>query len=88
MVFADSASRVWISSEDAAAVASLGFRIVQAPSNYFYLDCGGGGWVSEDFSALFVVNCLLRSVISPLVTVGATHSKLGRMHTALTLLPT
>jgi hypothetical protein len=31
------ASRVWISSEDAAAVAEKGFRIVQAPSNYFYL---------------------------------------------------
>ncbi|KAF9234697.1 glycoside hydrolase family 20 protein [Melanogaster broomeanus] len=28
---------VWISSEDAAAVAERGFRIVQAPSNYFYL---------------------------------------------------
>ncbi|KAF9234700.1 glycoside hydrolase family 20 protein [Melanogaster broomeanus] len=28
---------VWISSEDAVAVAERGFRIVQAPSNYFYL---------------------------------------------------
>lgn len=30
-------SRVWISSEDAANVADLGYRIVHAPSNYFYL---------------------------------------------------
>jgi len=43
----DTIVMVWISSEDAAAVASLGFRIVQAPSNYFYLDCGGGGWVGD-----------------------------------------
>jgi hexosaminidase len=30
-------SRVWISSADAAQVAEKGFRIVHAPSNYFYL---------------------------------------------------
>ncbi|KAG2341533.1 glycoside hydrolase family 20 protein [Suillus weaverae] len=36
---------VWISSADAAAVAARGFRIIHAPSNYFYLDCGAGGWV-------------------------------------------
>lgn len=29
--------RVWISSADAAAVAEKGFRIIHAPSNYFYL---------------------------------------------------
>ncbi|KIY52425.1 glycoside hydrolase family 20 protein [Fistulina hepatica ATCC 64428] len=39
---------VWISSEDAASVAAKNFRIVQAPSDYFYLDCGGGGWVGDD----------------------------------------
>ncbi|KIK98528.1 glycoside hydrolase family 20 protein [Paxillus rubicundulus Ve08.2h10] len=39
---------VWISSEDAAAVAEKGFRIIQAPSNYFYLDCGGGGWLGDN----------------------------------------
>ncbi|EKM49788.1 glycoside hydrolase family 20 protein [Phanerochaete carnosa HHB-10118-sp] len=39
---------VWISSEDAAAVAQQGFRIVHAPSNYFYLDCGAGGWVGAN----------------------------------------
>jgi hexosaminidase len=39
---------VWISSADAAAVVEKGFRIVQAPSNYFYLDCGAGGWLGGD----------------------------------------
>ncbi|KAI0927724.1 hypothetical protein AcV5_008183 [Taiwanofungus camphoratus] len=38
---------VWISSEDVAAVAEKGFRIIHAASNYFYLDCGGGGWVGD-----------------------------------------
>jgi len=31
--------RVWISSTNAAKVASHGFRIVHAPSDYFYLVC-------------------------------------------------
>ncbi|KDQ62085.1 glycoside hydrolase family 20 protein [Jaapia argillacea MUCL 33604] len=39
---------VWISSEDVAAVAEKGFKIVHAASNYFYLDCGGGGWVGDN----------------------------------------
>ncbi|KAF8133347.1 glycoside hydrolase family 20 protein [Boletus edulis] len=39
---------IWISSEDAAAVANLGYRIVHAPSNYFYLDCGAGEWLGDD----------------------------------------
>lgn len=30
-------NRVWISSDDAAAVVQQGYRIVHAPSNYFYL---------------------------------------------------
>ena len=29
--------RVWISSGDTSAVAERGFRIIQVPSNYFYL---------------------------------------------------
>lgn len=60
----DPITRVWISSEDAAAVAEKGFRIIHAPSNYFYLvspcvlyrrmistlyqDCGAGEWISDD----------------------------------------
>ncbi|KAH9922897.1 N-acetylhexosaminidase [Fomitopsis serialis] len=39
---------VWISSEDAKEVADKGFRIIHAASNYFYLDCGGGGWVGDN----------------------------------------
>ncbi|KAL0960600.1 hypothetical protein HGRIS_005632 [Hohenbuehelia grisea] len=39
---------VWISSQNAANVASKGFRIVHAPSDYFYLDCGAGEWLGKD----------------------------------------
>ncbi|KIY52422.1 glycoside hydrolase family 20 protein [Fistulina hepatica ATCC 64428] len=39
---------IWISSEDAASVAAKNFRIIQAPSDYFYLDCGAGGWLGDD----------------------------------------
>lgn len=38
---------VWISSDDVKAVADKGFRIIHAASNYFYLDCGGGGCVGD-----------------------------------------
>jgi len=37
---------VWISSDDAAGVIEKGFRIVHAPSDYFYLDCGAGEWIN------------------------------------------
>ncbi|KAF7365597.1 Beta-hexosaminidase [Mycena venus] len=39
---------VWISSENAAAVAAKNFRLVHAPSDYFYLDCGAGEWIGKD----------------------------------------
>ncbi|KAF7357419.1 Beta-hexosaminidase [Mycena sanguinolenta] len=39
---------VWISSEDAAAVAKKNFKIIHAPSDYFYLDCGAGEWIGKD----------------------------------------
>ncbi|KAL1746838.1 glycoside hydrolase family 20 protein [Schizophyllum fasciatum] len=39
---------VWISSEHAAEIVRRDFRIVQAPSDYFYLDCGGGQWLGND----------------------------------------
>ncbi|KAL6304443.1 N-acetylhexosaminidase [Sparassis latifolia] len=38
---------VWISSDDVLAVAEKGYPIIHAASNYFYLDCGGGGWVGD-----------------------------------------
>jgi hexosaminidase len=40
---------VWISAENAAAVADKGYRIIHASNDYFYLDCGAGAWVG-DFS--------------------------------------
>jgi hexosaminidase len=39
---------VWISSENAASVAQKGFKFVHAASDYFYLDCGHGGWVGQN----------------------------------------
>ncbi|KIM78410.1 glycoside hydrolase family 20 protein [Piloderma croceum F 1598] len=44
----DTVVMVWISSANAAKVASKGFRIIHAPSDYFYLDCGGGDWLVAD----------------------------------------
>ncbi|KAF5392690.1 hypothetical protein D9757_001056 [Collybiopsis confluens] len=38
---------VWISSADASAVAEKGFRLVHAPSDYMYLDCGAGEWIGD-----------------------------------------
>lgn len=32
-------------STTAAKVVDAGFRFVHASSDYFYLDCGGGGWM-------------------------------------------
>ncbi|KAI8986124.1 N-acetylhexosaminidase [Trametes punicea] len=39
---------VWISSDDVKAVAEKGFKIIHAASDYFYLDCGAGGWVGDN----------------------------------------
>ncbi|KAA1473838.1 hypothetical protein DENSPDRAFT_882330 [Dentipellis sp. KUC8613] len=39
---------VWISSQDAASVAQKGFRFIHSASDYFYLDCGAGGWVGAN----------------------------------------
>ncbi|KAL0064340.1 Glucosamine-6-phosphate isomerase (Glucosamine-6-phosphate deaminase) (GNPDA) (GlcN6P deaminase) [Marasmius tenuissimus] len=44
----DTVALVWISSEHAASVAAKNVRIVHAPADYFYLDCGGGGWLGGD----------------------------------------
>ncbi|KAJ6622693.1 N-acetylhexosaminidase [Mycena sp. CBHHK59/15] len=43
----DTVVMVWISSSDVQAVAETGFRIVHSASDYFYLDCGHGGWVGN-----------------------------------------
>ncbi|KAG6909302.1 hypothetical protein DXG01_001246 [Tephrocybe rancida] len=39
---------VWISSDHVSAVAEKGYKLVHAASDYFYLDCGGGGWVGQN----------------------------------------
>ncbi|KAH8108516.1 N-acetylhexosaminidase [Phellopilus nigrolimitatus] len=44
----DTVVMVWISSDDVAAVAEKGFRLVHAASDYFYLDCGAGEWIGAD----------------------------------------
>ncbi|KAH8992276.1 beta-hexosaminidase [Lactarius hatsudake] len=44
----DTIALVWISSDDATAVAAKGFRFIHAASNSFYLDCGAGEWVGND----------------------------------------
>ncbi|KAK2465291.1 hypothetical protein APHAL10511_002645 [Amanita phalloides] len=43
----DTLVMVWISSQDVQAVAQKGFKIVHAASDYFYLDCGAGGWLGN-----------------------------------------
>jgi len=47
-VVKDTIVDVWISSANVRAVADKGYRVVHASSDYFYLDCGHGGWVGKD----------------------------------------
>lgn len=42
--------RVWISSQHVGAVAQKGFRLIHAASDFFYLDCGGGGWLGNNIN--------------------------------------
>ncbi|KAI5117838.1 hypothetical protein M0805_005167 [Coniferiporia weirii] len=44
----DTIVMVWISSADVGGVVEKNFRLVHAASDYFYLDCGGGGWVGDN----------------------------------------
>ncbi|KAG7444174.1 N-acetylhexosaminidase [Guyanagaster necrorhizus] len=46
----DTIVMVWISSDDVAAVAEKGYKLVHAASDYFYLDCGAGEWLGNDVS--------------------------------------
>ncbi|KAF9005518.1 N-acetylhexosaminidase [Cyathus striatus] len=39
---------VWISAQNATAVAAKNFHIIYAPSDYFFLDCGAGAWIGND----------------------------------------
>lgn len=47
----ETAVMVWISSQHAAAVASKGLKIIHAPNDYFYLDCGAGAWLGNSPTA-------------------------------------
>ncbi|GAA5835280.1 hypothetical protein JCM5353_003216 [Sporobolomyces roseus] len=38
----------WISSANVRAVVDKGYRIIHAASDYFYLDCGLGGWLGKN----------------------------------------
>ncbi|KAJ7068992.1 N-acetylhexosaminidase [Mycena belliarum] len=44
----DTVVMVWISSANVQAVARTGHRLVHAASDFFYLDCGQGGWVGAN----------------------------------------
>ncbi|KAF7767960.1 CAZyme family GH20 [Agaricus bisporus var. burnettii] len=46
----DTIVMVWISSQHVGAVAEKGLRLIHAASDYFYLDCGGGGWVGNNIN--------------------------------------
>ncbi|GAA5900768.1 hypothetical protein JCM5296_004890 [Sporobolomyces johnsonii] len=44
----DTIVTVWMSSANVRAVAEQGYRIIHAASDYFYLDCGAGGWLGNN----------------------------------------
>lgn len=44
----DTIVTVWQNTSNAKSVAQRGYRIVHASSEYFYLDCGLGGWIGVD----------------------------------------
>ncbi|KAJ1303293.1 hypothetical protein OPQ81_011490 [Rhizoctonia solani] len=43
----DTITLVWISSANVASVVNKGYRLIHAASDFFYLDCGGGGWLGS-----------------------------------------
>ncbi|KAI5481434.1 beta-hexosaminidase [Pseudohyphozyma bogoriensis] len=43
----DTVVLVWISSANVRSVVDKGFQVIHAASDYFYLDCGGGGWLGD-----------------------------------------
>ncbi|KAI0345602.1 N-acetylhexosaminidase [Trametopsis cervina] len=44
----DTVVMVWTSSQAAVGVAAKNLRMVHAPADYFYLDCGAGEWIGAD----------------------------------------
>ncbi|THH31445.1 hypothetical protein EUX98_g2743 [Antrodiella citrinella] len=43
---------VWQTSADAVEVAERGLRFIHQPSDYFYLDCGAGGFIGNDIDGV------------------------------------
>jgi len=43
----DTVILAWLSPENVAQVTAKGYRVVHASNEYFYLDCGAGGWVGQ-----------------------------------------
>ncbi|KXN85407.1 Beta-hexosaminidase 2 [Leucoagaricus sp. SymC.cos] len=39
---------VWISADHVRAVTDKGLRVIHAATEFFYLDCGGGGWLGNN----------------------------------------
>ncbi|KAK9659895.1 Glucosamine-6-phosphate isomerase (Glucosamine-6-phosphate deaminase) (GNPDA) (GlcN6P deaminase) [Basidiobolus ranarum] len=44
----DVAVQVWLGAEDAVKVARAGHRVISSSYERWYLDCGHGGWISDN----------------------------------------
>ncbi|KAH9480379.1 Beta-hexosaminidase 2 [Psilocybe cubensis] len=44
----DTLVMVWISPANVASVVQKGYKVIHAANDYFYLDCGHGGWVGQN----------------------------------------
>jgi hexosaminidase len=44
----DTIVHTWLAPSDARKVLDKGYRVVHASAEYFYLDCGLGGWIGEE----------------------------------------
>ncbi|KAF8903081.1 glycoside hydrolase superfamily [Gymnopilus junonius] len=38
----------WISAHNVASLVKKGYKVIHASNEYFYLDCGAGGWLSQN----------------------------------------
>ena len=43
----DTIIHIWRANQDAKKVLDRGYRIIHGSSDYFYLDCGMGGWMID-----------------------------------------
>ncbi|PPQ65899.1 hypothetical protein CVT26_000919 [Gymnopilus dilepis] len=44
----DTLIMVWISANNVASVVKKGYQVIHASNEYFYLDCGAGGWLGQN----------------------------------------